>query len=135
MRAAIRNELSGRQGELTDAEQRIAATLETVSRDIFRVHRGQQALFAILDCGYIRENLSYLRSSLTWVPEPPRDAVDQSVARARGRYNRFVKSAGQTRYGTAPPAAADLRMKSFARLRDFSAWRADFDFNACQTIL
>jgi hypothetical protein len=100
MRAAIRNELSGRQGELTDAEQRIAATLERVSRDILRVHRGQQALFAVVD--------TLVKTFLTCVPEPPRDAIDQSVARAKGRYHRFVKSAGQAMVGDSQAAMQDL---------------------------
>jgi hypothetical protein len=100
MRAAIRNELSGRQGELTDAEQRIAATLERVSRDIFRVYRGQQALFAVVD--------TFVKTFLTCVPEPPRDAIDQSVARARARYHRFVKSAGQAMVGDSQAAMQDL---------------------------
>ncbi|MGI9074108.1 MAG: hypothetical protein ACR2JB_22975 [Bryobacteraceae bacterium] len=100
IRAAVRNELSGRQGELTEAEQRIAATLERVSRDIFRVHRGQQALFAVVD--------TLVKTFLTCVPEPPRDAVNQSVARAKGRYDRFVKSAGQAMVGDSHAAMQDL---------------------------
>ena len=49
IRAAIRNELTGRENELTESEQRAAATLERLSRDIFRNNRGQQALFAVVD--------------------------------------------------------------------------------------
>lgn len=36
-----------------------------------------------------------MKTFLTCVPEPPREVVGQSVARARFRYDRFVKSAGQ----------------------------------------
>lgn len=49
MRAAIRNELAGREDEITEAEQRTVATLERLGRDIFRNLRGQHALFAVLD--------------------------------------------------------------------------------------
>ena len=44
IRAAIRNEVAGREIEVTSAEERIAATLERLSRDLFRANRGQQAL-------------------------------------------------------------------------------------------
>jgi Arc/MetJ-type ribon-helix-helix transcriptional regulator len=91
IRAAIRNELTGRENELTESEQRTAATLERLSRDIFRANRGQQALFAVVD--------TLVKTFLTCVPEPPRDGMSQSVARARDRYDRFVKSAGQAMVG------------------------------------
>ncbi len=100
IRAAIRNELNGREAELTEAEQRIAATLERESRDIFRVYRGQQALFAVID--------TLVKTFLTCVPEPPRDGMTQSVARARDRYVRFVKAAGQAMVGDSHAAMQDL---------------------------
>lgn len=85
-RAAIRNEVVGREGAATEAEQRMSAAVERLSRELFRVSRGQQALHAVLD--------TLVKTFLTCVPEPPRDAMSQSVARARDRYERFVKSAG-----------------------------------------
>ncbi len=100
IRSAIRNEINGRDGELIEAEQRIAASLDRVARDIFRVHRGQQALFAVVD--------TLVKTFLTCVPEPPRDAVNQAVARAKGRYDRFVKSAGQAMVGDSHAAMQDL---------------------------
>jgi hypothetical protein len=42
IREAIRNEITGRDGDLTEAEQRLAATMERLSRDISRANRGQQ---------------------------------------------------------------------------------------------
>jgi Arc/MetJ-type ribon-helix-helix transcriptional regulator len=100
MRAAIRNELKGREGEFTEAEQRIASALERESRDIFRVYRGQQALFAVID--------TLVKTFLTCVPEPPRDSMTQSVARARDRYSRFVKAAGEGMVGDSHAAMQDL---------------------------
>lgn len=100
MRTAIRNELTGRESEIGEAEQRIAATLERLSRDVFRIHRGQQALFAVVD--------TLVKTFLTCVPEPPRDGMSQSVARARDRYDRFVKSAGQAMVGDSQAALNDL---------------------------
>jgi hypothetical protein len=78
IRAAIRNEVTGRENEVTESEQRTAATLERLSRDIFRINRGQQALFAVVD--------TLVKTFLTCVPEPPREGMSQSVARARDRY-------------------------------------------------
>jgi Arc/MetJ-type ribon-helix-helix transcriptional regulator len=100
VRTALRNELTGRESELTEAEQRIAATLERLTRDVFRIHRGQQALFAVVD--------TFVKTFLTCIPEPPRDGMSQSVARARDRYDRFVKSAGQAMVGDSQAALNDL---------------------------
>jgi len=100
IRAAIRNEVAGREIEVTSAEQRMAATMEGLSRDLFRANRGQQALFAVLD--------TLVKSFLTCVPEPPRDSMGQAVARARDRYDRFVKSAGQAMVGDSQGAMRDL---------------------------
>ena len=100
IRAAIRNELTGRENELTKSEQRTAATLERLSRDIFRANRGQQALFAVVD--------TLVKTFLTCVPEPPREGMSQSVARARDRYDRFVKSVGQAMVGDSLGALHDL---------------------------
>ena len=100
IRAAIRNELTGRENELTESEQRTAATLERLSRDIFRTNRGQQALFAVVD--------TLVKTFLTCVPEPPREGMSQSVARARDRYDRFVKSVGQAMVGDSLGALHDL---------------------------
>ena len=100
VRAAVRNELANREGEISNAEQRIAATLDRLSRDIFRSNRGQQALFAVID--------TFVKTFLTCVPEPPRDGISQSVARARDRYDRFVKSAGRAMVGDSEAALQDL---------------------------
>jgi hypothetical protein len=47
VRQAIHNELAGRSAAATNSEDRVAATLERVLRDVTRVARGQQALFAV----------------------------------------------------------------------------------------
>jgi len=87
IRAAITNELNGRE-ELIGTEERIAGSFDRLSRDIFRVGRGQQALFALVD--------SLAKTVLTCMPEPPADAMSQAVASAKHRYDRLVKAAGQS---------------------------------------
>jgi|SRR5208283_956957 len=64
IRAAIRNELKGR-AELTGTEERIAGGFDGVSRNIFRVERGQHALFALVD--------AFAKVVLTCVAEPAPD--------------------------------------------------------------
>lgn len=69
LRAAIENELSG-QAELTGAEERIATGFERITREMFRMGRGQQALFALVD--------ALTKTFLTCVPEPPAEATPTS---------------------------------------------------------
>jgi Arc/MetJ-type ribon-helix-helix transcriptional regulator len=99
LRAAIRNELHGR-AELTGAEERIAAGIDRVSREIFRVDRGQQAMFALVD--------AFAKAILTCVPEPPLETRPQAIARAKERYERLVKAAGQAMSGDTRAAIQDL---------------------------
>jgi hypothetical protein len=100
VRQAIRNELAGRGPAAADVEERMAATLERVLRDVARIARGQQALFAVVD--------TLVKTFLTCVPDPPPDGMPQSIARARDRYSRFVKSAGQAMAVDALTAMHDL---------------------------
>ena len=99
VRAAIRNELDGRP-ELMGSEQRLAAGFDRVIHEVFRVGRGQQALFALVD--------ALTKTILTCVPEPPSDARQQAVARGRERYDRLMKSAGRAMVGEIRAAMEDL---------------------------
>lgn len=74
MRAAIRNELSGREAEISATEQRIAATLKRLSRDVFRTYRGQ-ALLAVMD--------TLVKIFLTCIPRTAARLDEPIVARAR----------------------------------------------------
>lgn len=100
IRYAVEQELSGRQDGLTGAEERLAASIEQVRHDMFRLMRVQQALFAYLD--------TLAKTILTCVPEPPMDAKPQAVARAKERYDRLLKSAGRAMVGDAKLAMQDL---------------------------
>jgi len=100
IRESLSKEFSTRGDAASDAEQRLAATLERLSRDIARAVRGQQALFAVVD--------TLAKTFLTCVPEPPQDGLAQSVARARDRYARFIKSAGQAMVGDGHAAMEAL---------------------------
>ena len=66
IRHAVDQELSVRQAALVGAEERLAGDVEQVRREVFRLGRAQQALFAYLD--------TLAKTLLTCVPEPPADA-------------------------------------------------------------
>jgi Arc/MetJ-type ribon-helix-helix transcriptional regulator len=100
LRAAIEKELGQREDSMVGTEERLAASIEQVRREVFRVGRGQQALFAFVD--------SLAKALLTCLPEPGEDAMDAAVARARGRHSRLLKSAGQAMVGDSQLAMQDL---------------------------
>ena len=99
VRAAIRNELSGR-AELTGTEERIAGGFDKMSREISRVGRSQQAIFAFMD--------TFAKTVLTCVPEPPPDARQQAIARARDRYEQLIRNAGRSMSSDARSTMRDL---------------------------
>ena len=100
LRAAIQKELDGREDSIIGAEARIAASLEQVRGEVFRLGRAQQALFAFVD--------SLAKVVLTCLPEPGGEALEAAVARARGRHARLLKSAGQAMVGDSELAMQDL---------------------------
>jgi len=100
LRAAIDHELSGREDTIIGSEERLAAGMEQMRRDIFRLGRAQQAFFAFVD--------SLAKILLTCVPEPTGEAMEAAVARARGRHARLLKSAGQAMAGDSRLAMQDL---------------------------
>ncbi|HTW64441.1 MAG TPA: hypothetical protein VME17_07495 [Bryobacteraceae bacterium] len=99
IRAAIEKELQGRDGS-TDAEERIAASFDQVRREILRLIRTQQALFAFVD--------SLAKVLLTCLPEPGGEATEAAVAKARARHARLLKAAGQAMLGDSRLAIEDL---------------------------
>jgi hypothetical protein len=86
--------------ELTETQERIAGGFERMSRDMVRLPRGQQALFALLD--------TLAKTILTCLPELPPDARPQAIARAKERYKRLMKTAGQSLSSGAQIAMQDL---------------------------
>ena len=100
MRAAIERELAGRENGVDAAEERLAASLDRLSREIHGVRLGQQALFAFVD--------SLVKTLLTCIAEPPNDAYVQAVARGKVRYDRFLKSVGAGMAGDSQAAMSEL---------------------------
>ena len=100
IRAAIERELAGRESGVDAAEERLAASLGRLSREIHGVRLGQQALFAFVD--------SLVKTLLTCIAEPPSDAYAQAVARGKARYDRFLKSVGAGMAGDSQAAMSEL---------------------------
>jgi Arc/MetJ-type ribon-helix-helix transcriptional regulator len=100
IRAAIPRELAGRESEVEAAEDRIAASLDRLGREIRSIKLAQQALFAFVD--------SLVKTLLTCIAEPPTDAHDQAIAKGKFRYDRFLKSVGASMAGDSKAAMAEL---------------------------
>ena len=67
-------------------EERLAATIDRLAGELRRLRTGQQGLFAFLD--------ALTKTVLTCLPEPSGENHAQAVARAKARYERFLKSVG-----------------------------------------
>src|SRR5271156_2097367 len=100
LRAAIDHELGGREDTTIGAEERLATSMEQMRREICRLGRAQQPLFAFV--------ASLAKILLTCVPEPGGEAMEAAVARARGRHARLLKSAGQAMVGDSELAMQAL---------------------------
>ncbi len=100
IRAAIENELRRRGADATREDSGAAASFERVSIEIRRLATGQQALFAFVD--------ALAKTVLTCVPEPSGEAYQQAVARAKARYDRFLKSVGSGLSGESGRAFTQL---------------------------
>lgn len=100
IRKVVERELTRRDGGLHDTEDRIIASMDRVAREIRSVRLGQQALFAFVD--------ALVKTLLTSLAEPPRDAYDQAVARGKLRYDRFLKSVGAGMVGDSELAMKEL---------------------------
>ena len=99
-RASLEALVREKSTNAAEIEERVSATLDRIARDLFRVQRAQQAHFAVTD--------TLIKTLLTCMPEPPADVMAQAVARAKERYRRFVKSAGQNMVGDSLAAMRDL---------------------------
>ncbi len=85
IRASIENELKSGD-KLAGIEEQTAASFDRMAKEFRRVLRGQQALFALVD--------ALTKAFLTCVPEPHAEAKAQSLALAKDRYTRLMKTAG-----------------------------------------
>ena len=100
LRAAMDHELNGREETMLGAEERPATSMDQISREISRLGRAHQFLFALVG--------SLAKVLLTCIPEPGAEAMEVAVTRAKGRHVRLLKSAGQEIVGESPSALEEL---------------------------
>lgn len=100
IRAAIENELEGREAALDATEQRIAGTLERLGKELRRVDTAQHAQFALID--------TLARVILLCVPEPAADVHPQALANAKQRHHKLLRAAALSMRGDARTALANL---------------------------
>ena len=100
LRAAIMKELGQGRDGLGRAEQQIASSIEEVRRDVRRIERTQQALFALVD--------SLAKVFLTCVPEPRGAAMEPALAEARSRHTKLLNAAGHAMLSDALMAMEEL---------------------------
>jgi len=100
IRAAITNELEGREAALDATEQRIAGSLDRLGKELRRVGTAQQAQFALID--------ALARAILLCLPEPPPESHSQALANAKQRHHKLLRMAALGMRGDARAALADL---------------------------
>jgi hypothetical protein len=91
-----------RQGEsaVSQVEERMAATVNRLAKEVRAVHTAQLATFAFVD--------ALAKVLLTCVPEPPNEMVDQAKARAKRRYEKFLIAVAQGMAGESKSALKEL---------------------------
>jgi Arc/MetJ-type ribon-helix-helix transcriptional regulator len=100
IRAAIEKELNGTGPVDMQAEERIAASFDRISRELRKLGNAQQALFAFTD--------ALARVFLHCIPEPAAGSHEQSLARAKERHHRLLKMAALSMQGDARTAMLEL---------------------------
>lgn len=100
LRFLIEKEVSGKAQPDMQAEERIAASFDRISRELRKLANAQQALFAFTD--------ALARVFLHCVPEPAAGSHEQSLARAKERHHRLLKMAALSMQGDARAAMLEL---------------------------
>lgn len=99
VRAAIKRELD-EVAEGSTPNEKLVGYISEVRRDVRRVERAQQALFALVD--------SLAKAFVTCVPEPRGVAMETALAEARKRHARLLTNAGQAMLSDSMLAMEDL---------------------------
>ena len=100
IRQTISNDLHAGESAFRETEDRIAATLERLAKEIHRLQTAQQAQYAIMD--------SFVRLFLMCIPEPSGNAIDPARARAASRYNNFLKNVARNMTGNSGASLEQL---------------------------
>jgi Arc/MetJ-type ribon-helix-helix transcriptional regulator len=100
IRAALEERVSDREPTLTETEQRVAASLDRLAKQLRGLGNGQQAQFALTD--------ALARLFLICVPEPPKDVFELAKAKAKGRYEKLLRGVAENMTGEARATLSGL---------------------------
>lgn len=100
IRTAVETNLKGEAVVDRQAEDRIAASFDRMSRELRKLGNAQQALFAFTD--------ALARVILHCVPEPVASSHEQALARAKDRHARLLKMTALSMQGDARAALLEL---------------------------
>jgi Arc/MetJ-type ribon-helix-helix transcriptional regulator len=100
LRAAIKKELSDRAEESGPSTAQVVGSLQDFQRELRRLERTQQALFALVD--------SLAKAFLTCVPEPRGAALETALAEGRNRHARLLINAGHAMLSDSLVALKEL---------------------------
>lgn len=100
IRQACVDRLNGVSKALSDAEEKILATLQKQSLDLHRLQRATLIQHAALD--------SLIKLYMTYTPEMPLDIRDAAVALAKVRYAKFQKDVARELTGKVSEALREI---------------------------
>ena len=100
VRHAIQSELRQGESAVSQVEERMAATVNRLAKEVRAVHTAQLATFAFVD--------ALAKVLLTCVPEPPNEMMDQAKARAKRRHEKFLLAVAQGMAGESKSALKEL---------------------------
>jgi metal-responsive CopG/Arc/MetJ family transcriptional regulator len=100
LRAAIKKELSDRAEESGPSTAQVVGSLQDIQREMRRLERTQQALFALVD--------SLSKAFLTCVPEPRGEALEMALAEGQNRHARLLTNAGHAMLSDSLVALKEL---------------------------
>ncbi|RZU41343.1 hypothetical protein [Edaphobacter modestus] len=100
IRQACVNSLNGVSRALSEAEERILATLERQSRDLHKLQTVALVQYAAFD--------TFVKLFMTYTPEMPLEVKEAAIALAKARYTKFRKDVAQEMTGRVSEALREI---------------------------
>jgi hypothetical protein len=122
IRTAIENELTSRKPVFDESEERVVATIDRLAQEMRKMSTGQQALFAFVD--------SLTKTLLTCLPEPSGEDYAQAAARAKARYERFIKNVRMSMAGDSRAAMVVASFETHVSTETAESRRSTIDGRA-----
>jgi hypothetical protein len=100
LRSAIEEKVSDRRAALNESEQRMAASLDRIAKQLRKLETVLQAHFAFTD--------ALAKLILICVPEPPKDVFELAKAKAKVRYEKLLRGVAENMVGEARATLSEL---------------------------